>query len=1329
MTSFALCKESLDNLFLKSVVPECWPANQKITYNICYQIICNAENYTNEFQSAYYIIKNALKCLDPNITFPLSGKYSNFKKNVSSNKRRESNEVIQQLYVSYEVEYKEIVGDTCDRLGITTSIFDKIVNDCYSNDMLLLKGKVKIVNKIALEIFMYAEKRYKISISRKIFSYLCGASSNFSDNSLYMSFTNLKQRIENAANMHSSIRKSALENIYNEDFIFPKTARDLYEDDLVSERRECDNIIHQYKIKLNKLKVNWEHAEEQSNNLKELLSGQNIIYEEINCKNMDLIQKLKESKELCERTGNELRDLVTKQNSFSTKEINRRIKRRDEQIEKLKGKKKEGDEKYIELLQDKEKLQIEVCQKDEEVKNITNDLFIEMAEKRRVQKQKSYYVNKLRKISDKEQDFLNYDTKINHLQHLIVVLQNEKLEIEDHLESLLEHELPQLKNVDGSYKNNVRACFQDLVLSGVGIKETKNVIATVLKNMVNINVDKNDLPSATFARSQYEEARLLAMAQVGTTLITDYEKSKRTLQSDGTSKFGHHFGTYDIATESGENFVAGLRPMSTGDSETQMNVLKQILEEIEKVCEGSETKMAKKIFISLKNTMSDRHIVQKKFNSLLEEYRGNVLPEIIEGWEDLGDEERNNLKKVNEFFCGLHYVVGLADQAESCLKSFEKLVYGSRLVGSLAHGSYSIGESGTLRLIRTLCKAVQERGCEKSGRMVDFALALEDKGISKNPLIQFKGNRFNVLFYNAGIVYYLYEHCTDFFIEVLDENKLLSAVHHDLNEPLYIVGCRALGLINKFVTGPLWRLFVKVKNVLLLNEYYQEMEKQFLELSKDASEFLRGNVIFFKDSSLISKDEVYEKLVQSSEKYDESTKQLLELLFASFSVITKRMLYDHLEGGKFDKPSLNLMSDAKSVPNVNNYPESNFGFLDRLMVQKPRCNEITYEAIIMCRSNGMSRWRDNLKFEEKEKWMNWVKTCKKQHHAQFLERRKEIRKLCNEKRLSKIENKKRKLIKTGEEKEDLCRKVNDIGGLWKTVQEVESNLMKIDGEKRKTEALKCQLKFRQKILCNTFIDSDLYLFSKDKKQRSNLVLRKNLEAIIMNVNLMSASAIEQNEGCDFIKSVPLNMPITKLNEEKDRMKLLLAKEELKQQKKNQAGNSPPVAKKKKVADSNAIDSVAGLVTLPVITCKEDLIGKRVSHLTTDEKKRTKWYNGIVICLKPDSDSELVIRYDGYETLYSFDFCELSDGLVELIALEPGYAIGKIIQQKFYDEDEVDSWWERGRIICIKDGLYTINYFTADVDNIVPEGDIDLDVYETLVIPLEDDYISNEIRFL
>ena len=82
----------------------------------------------------------------------------------------------------------------------------------------------------------------------------------------------------------------------------------------------------------------------------------------------------------------------------------------------------------------------------------------------------------------------------------------------------------------------------------------------------------------------------------------------------------------------------------------------------------------------------------------------------------------------------MHYVVGLADQAEGALTVFDQLLYNETPMGSLAHGGYSKnGESGTLSLIRTPCKAAQQRGCELSGRMVDFDLSLED-GITGNPL-------------------------------------------------------------------------------------------------------------------------------------------------------------------------------------------------------------------------------------------------------------------------------------------------------------------------------------------------------------------------------------------------------------------------------------------------------------------------------------------------------------------------------------------------------------------------------------------------------------------
>ena len=144
--------------------------------------------------------------------------------------------------------------------------------------------------------------------------------------------------------------------------------------------------------------------------------------------------------------------------------------------------------------------------------------------------------------------------------------------------------------------------------------------------------------------------------------------------------------------------------------------------------------------------MSDRHIVQKKFNSVFQEFRANVLPDVVEGWGELDDVEKENMSKVNDFFCGMHYVVGLADQAEAALKAWDKLLWEDKLVGSLAHGGYSIGgESGTLRLVRTLCKSVSTRGCEKSGRMIDFASFLNNSGYNSVSFATFKGNRFNIL--------------------------------------------------------------------------------------------------------------------------------------------------------------------------------------------------------------------------------------------------------------------------------------------------------------------------------------------------------------------------------------------------------------------------------------------------------------------------------------------------------------------------------------------------------------------------------------------------------
>ena len=78
------------------------------------------------------------------------------------------------------------------------------------------------------------------------------------------------------------------------------------------------------------------------------------------------------------------------------------------------------------------------------------------------------------------------------------------------------------------------------------------------------------------------------------------------------------------------------------------------------------------------------------------------------------------------------------------------MLYPGQTVGCLIHGRYSNGESGITRLVRTVCKSVQGRGCEKPGWFMSFSTYLKDEfGMESVPLKQSLGNRCNILFANG----------------------------------------------------------------------------------------------------------------------------------------------------------------------------------------------------------------------------------------------------------------------------------------------------------------------------------------------------------------------------------------------------------------------------------------------------------------------------------------------------------------------------------------------------------------------------------------------------
>ena len=284
-----------------------------------------------------------------------------------------------------------------------------------------------------------------------------------------------------------------------------------------------------------------------------------------------------------------------------------------------------------------------------------------------------------------------------------------------------------------------------------------------------------------------------------------------------------------------------------------------------------------------------------------------------------------------------------------------------------------------------------------------------------------------------------------------DDNNLLKAVYCDLQVPSFISGCRALGLINKFVTGPLWRLMESGIHVLDMNAHYQRICDLFSDFSFDASSVLKGDVCFFPDIK-IHKDKIFEALIQPSPLFDESTRQCLELIFGSLSIITRRMLDDHLKGGKYDSPSEELRKETNSVSTTNTLAERNFGMLDRLIREKPNANMITYESIIMNRTNKTSQWRDKLKQEKKAKIMKWARKSVKDQYDSFKRRRALVQKIKNEKRLDKLEAKKRKEAKSLSMKESLCASISKYGGLWLEESLVDIKLAELPSDSAKKEA-------------------------------------------------------------------------------------------------------------------------------------------------------------------------------------------------------------------------------------------------------------------------------------
>ena len=82
---------------------------------------------------------------------------------------------------------------------------------------------------------------------------------------------------------------------------------------------------------------------------------------------------------------------------------------------------------------------------------------------------------------------------------------------------------------------------------------------------------------------------------------------------------------------------------------------------------------------------------------------------------------------------------------------------------------------------------------------------LKSHGFHHIPVQPFSGSRSNVLFHNGSRVFNCHDIVKRYLEETITEDRLLTTILSQITGNHILSGCRALGLINKVLTGPLWR--------------------------------------------------------------------------------------------------------------------------------------------------------------------------------------------------------------------------------------------------------------------------------------------------------------------------------------------------------------------------------------------------------------------------------------------------------------------------------------------------------------------------------------------
>ena len=294
----------------------------------------------------------------------------------------------------------------------------------------------------------------------------------------------------------------------------------------------------------------------------------------------------------------------------------------------------------------------------------------------RAQKRASKWKRKEHTLAHEE------NKKVQRLNDEVLYLQNENEKMKEKIEEILNGKCA--RTFHGCrYNDVVREVCYSLLARGVSTRDVGPIIQKILKKFAQMDIKQ--LPRKSVVSNMLAECEQVGKIHIAKTML---QGDNNTLHLDGTHKRFNEYSAFQLTTGDGSQGLSfGFEAMAAGSTDDYMGATKDLISELAKLLvpkDASEREIEMKqgqLLKTVKNVQSHRHVVNKNYFEQLKIYRASFLPKIIPHFNELSAEEVSKVVSMNQLFCGMHAIIGMANVCKDALKEFEN-VAASELVTS-----------------------------------------------------------------------------------------------------------------------------------------------------------------------------------------------------------------------------------------------------------------------------------------------------------------------------------------------------------------------------------------------------------------------------------------------------------------------------------------------------------------------------------------------------------------------------------------------------------------------------------------------------------------------